>query len=156
MISAVMAQQKGNWQGAVESVRRVATARGRARDGRFSIEGIRLHERAIRAGMPLDQVLVAESLWHGGSPRIQQLLAELQTAVSSLITIPDPVMTELTEGRDLGGLLGLIPLPTAPDLSQLLAATTTPLLLVAVEVVDPGNVGALLRLRYHCFRNSRT
>lgn len=145
MILSIMAQTNSNWQGAVEMVRRVASAKGRAQHGRFSIEGIRLHERALRAGVPLEQVLIAESLWQDGSARVQALLAELETAVPSLITIPDNTMSDLTAGRDLGGLLGLSPLPTAPDLRHLLTAIAKPLLLVAAEVIDPGNVGALLR-----------
>lgn len=140
-----MTQITNNWQGAVESVRRVASAKGRARHGRFSIEGLRLHERALRANAPLTQVLVAEALWHDSSSRVPQLLADLQTAVVPLITIPDAVMTELTEGRDLGGILGLVEMPLTPDFAQLLTATVKPLLLVAADVVDPGNVGALLR-----------
>lgn len=145
MILAVMTQVSSNWQGAVEMVRRVATATGRQRHGRFSIEGLRLHERALRAGVPLEQVLVGERLWQAESARVQQLLAELATAVPNLITIPDTVMSDLTNGRDLGGLLGLIPLPDAPSLAEVLSRVPKPLLLVAVEVVDPGNVGALLR-----------
>jgi TrmH family RNA methyltransferase len=93
----------------------------------------------------LEQVLVAESLWQDTSARVQQLLADLQTAVPSLITIPNDTMSDLTDGRTLGGLLGLVALPSTPDLPQLVTTTANPLLLAAIEVVDPGNVGALLR-----------
>ena len=140
-----MSYSTNNWQGAVEAVRRASRAKGRARHGRFSIEGIRLHERALRADVPLELVLVAESLWQNTSERVQKLLAELATAVPSLITVPDSVMAELTAGRDLGGLLGLSPTPTPPQLPQLLTTVSRPLLLVAADVIDPGNVGALLR-----------
>ncbi len=140
-----MAHSTNNWQGAVEAVRRASRAKGRAKHGRFSIEGIRLHERALRADVPLELVLITESLWQNTSERVQKLLAELATAVPSLVTIPDPIMAELTSGRELGGLLGLSPMPTPPKLSHLLATVPRPLLLVACDVIDPGNVGALLR-----------
>ncbi len=59
-------------------------------------------------------------------------------------------MRELTEGRDLGLILGLVRLPPALTLSDILSAKDTPeqappLLLAAVDIVDPGNVGALTR-----------
>ena len=126
-------------------VRRVTTLKGRSQHGRFSIEGIRHHERALRAGVPLELVLIAEHMWQDKSERVQRLLAELETAVPSLITIPNATMTQLTASRALGGLLGLISLPTPPDLRHLLTTTTNPLLLIATDIIDPGNVGALLR-----------
>ena len=49
-----------NWQGIMEKVRRTATARGRVASGYFSIEGTRLHERALRAGISVEEAVVAE------------------------------------------------------------------------------------------------
>ena len=73
---------------------------------------------------------------------------------------PDAIMADLTAGRDLGQLLGLVRLPPPVTLSELLPPPNTPtaavppapphpcspaLFLAAVDITDPGNVGALTR-----------
>lgn len=130
--------------------RRVQSARGRSRTGLFSIEGTRLVERAFKAGAALETVLVAESLAGRDESRVRELLDALQFAGCDIITAQDDVLRELTEGRDLGLILGLVRLPPALSLSNVLAARDAadkePLLLLgAVDIVDPGNVGALVR-----------
>jgi len=126
-------------------LRRVATPKGRVAAGCYSIEGIRLHERALRAGMPMQQVVVGESWGKRPSSRIQQLLQDLNHVDCPIMMAPDDVMGELTNGRSLGAILGLIKLPRLPTLPELIAKTERSLLLVAVNVVDPGNVGAMVR-----------
>ncbi|MCA9961486.1 MAG: RNA methyltransferase [Anaerolineales bacterium] len=133
------------WKPLVAQLERVTTRRGRQQTGFFSIEGIRLHERALRAGNAPTQVLLSASLFTTTSERVQQLLAALQAAGSDLIVAPDDVVAALTKGRQLGAMLGLLPLPTSISLAQVVAAVDVPLLLVAADVVDPGNVGALMR-----------
>lgn len=136
-----------SWRGAVERVRRAASAKGRARSGYFSLEGTRLHERALRAGTPLVQAVVGERFAADPQPRIRALLAALAAADCPVVRIPDAAMATLTAGRGLGDIVGLAPLPAQPTLTELLAqAESGPaLFLVALDVVDPGNVGALLR-----------
>ncbi|MFN2163107.1 MAG: TrmH family RNA methyltransferase [Candidatus Promineifilaceae bacterium] len=136
-----------NWRGTVERVRRAATAAGRAQSGYFSIEGIRLHERALRAGWRVETAVLGRSFSQDLSPRIQSLLQDLQQAACSLVPIPDEVMVDLTGGRDLGAIIGLLPLPETLSLFEVIEDTTAepPLLLVAAGVKDPGNTGALMR-----------
>ncbi len=136
---------ESNWRGVVEMVRRVATPKGRAASGLYSIEGIRLHERALRAGVPIQQVVVGESWGKRPSLRTTTLLQDLKNADCPITIVPDAVMDELVNGRSLGSILGLIKLPLLPTLSELIAQPTAPLFLVAVNVVDPGNVGAMVR-----------
>jgi tRNA G18 (ribose-2'-O)-methylase SpoU len=95
-----------------------------------------------------------------------------------LVVAPDAVVAELTERRDLGWVLGLVRLPQAVALDELLAGVTGPLpdplpggerdgrpsptgkapappapllprspaiFLAAIDITDPGNVGALTR-----------
>ena len=131
-------------------VRRVQSARGRRRAGLFSIEGTRLVERALRAGAPLETVLMAAGSTRSDDPRMRELRDALQDAGCEIVAAPDELLRELTEGRDLGLILGLVRLPTALTLSDILPAKDTPeqvppLLLAAVDIVDPGNVGALTR-----------
>lgn len=134
-----------NWRGAVERVRRTQTARGRAQSGRFSIEGVRLHERALRAGWRVETAVLSRSMARDPAPRVQSLLHDLEQSGTDLILVPDDVMAELTDGRDLGAIIGLLQTPTSPTLSDVLAPGESPLLLVAADVKDPGNTGALMR-----------
>ena len=126
-------------------IRRTGSGRGRARSGLYSIEGIRLVERALRAGVALDAVLIAERLVASADPRHRQLLADLQSG-THIITAPDDVLDSLTEGRDLGPIIGLVRRPKSVTLAEVLAnSASPPVFLAAVEVADPGNVGALTR-----------
>lgn len=142
--------------GLVAMLRRVQSARGRQLTGYYSIEGTRLVERALRAGVPLVAVLAAETLATrhrpGDEARHGDLLAAVEATACPITFVPDNVVGELTEGRDLGQILGLVRLPEQRSLAALLAEPPdsagphpAPWLLAAVDIVDPGNVGALTR-----------
>lgn len=134
-------------------IHRVQTERGRRQTGLYSIEGTRLVERALRAGAPLVAVLAAEGLLAAPTPRVRDLLAALAAANCPVTPAPDAVLAELTDGRDLGQLLGLVRLPPPVSLQELLSSLNTnaptavppALFLAAVDITDPGNVGALTR-----------
>ncbi len=143
-------------EGLIAMIRRVRSARGRQRAGVYSIEGTRLVERALRAGAPLEVVLVAEEIARSSDSRHRHILDELEAAGCPVIAAPDSAVAELTEGRDLGRILGLVTLPPRVGLSELLSpsptagdpprpSTAVRLFLAAVDIVDPGNVGALTR-----------
>lgn len=131
------------WRGALEQVRRAQTAAGRRQSGRYSIEGMRLHERALRAGIRPALTLLSDPFRQSPDPRIQQLLAQLSPHTCHVL--PQPEMEALTHGRGLGEIISLLPLPAPRRLAECLTAVARPLLLVAVDVVDPGNVGAMIR-----------
>jgi len=131
------------------AVERTATPRGREQSGYYSIEGVRLHERALRAGVAIESCLFAESLAESPDSRVRRLLDDLEAAGCRLVPAPDEVLATLTEGRGTGALMGLVPLPPNADLAGLLDGARrrggTVGLLVLADVLDPGNVGALLR-----------
>lgn len=131
------------WRGIVEMVRRTATAKGRASSGYFSIEGTRLHERALRAGWQIESAVVGTSFSNNTSSRIQYLLRDLERADCQLLTVPDDVIVELTDGRDLGAIIGLVPLPE--PVTAFPESSEPPMFLVAADIKDPGNTGALMR-----------
>lgn len=134
------------WRGAVEMVKRASSPKGRALTGLFSIEGTRLHERALRAGIHVEQAVVATGYREASDARVQGLLAALEANGCELIAAPDAVVAEMTGGRDLGAILGLIRMPAQPVLADVVAQSgALPVLLVAVNVAEPGNVGALVR-----------
>ncbi len=108
-------------QSLIEMIRRAGGARGRQITGRYAIEGIRLVERALRAGAPLEAALAAERLAHSEDPRHRALLAGLREAGCPVAIAPDAVLAELTEGRDLGPILGLVRLPPPITLTDLLS-----------------------------------
>lgn len=146
-------------QSLVTMIRRVQTARGRRRTGLYSIEGTRLIERAIRAGAPLEAVLAAESLALSDESRQRDLMSTLAAKECQTVIAPDNLLIELTEGRDLGLILGLVRMPSRIYLADLMRegyfdgvstlqhsdGAGHTLFLAAVDIVDPGNVGALTR-----------
>ena len=134
--------------GLLAMLRRVQSGRGRRLTGLYSIEGTRLVARALRAGAPLVAVLAAEGLLAADDPRSRGLLADLAAAGCPVSAAPDAVLAELTEGRDLGQILGLVRRPPPATLAAVAAGAAgqpAPLYLAAVDIVDPGNVGALTR-----------
>lgn len=137
--------QANNWQGVVEMIRRAGTRRGRERGGYFSIEGIRLHERALRAGVPVLQCTATAAFVEDSSVRVQTLLADLQQQGCRIHTVPDETMKEIIGDRDLGHILGLIKIPEQRRLDDIAGRRKPPIILVAVDVKDPGNVGAMIR-----------
>jgi len=129
----------------LEDLRRTATARGRARLGAFSLEGRRLLERALRAGWVPREVLVGAAL-RREAPELESLLAGVESAGGRWREAPDAALLELAEGRRSGLIAALLPLPAGPSLAELLGAARVPaVFLVMVDVVEPGNVGALIR-----------
>jgi RNA methyltransferase, TrmH family len=130
-----------------EEIRRAATPAGRALVGQFAIEGLRLHERALRAGSPPTRALVATGLAGDPSARARQLLAELDAAGCAVEIAPDEALRDLMDGRETGAIAGLVPVPAGATLPDVLACPTPvpALLLVALDIEDPGNVGALVR-----------
>ena len=95
--------------------------------------------------MRIEQTVVGESWEKRPSSRPRTLLQTLKKSNTPMTIIPDDVMDELVNGRSLGSILSLIKLPQLPTIFELTAATDSPLFLVAVDVVDPGNVGAMVR-----------
>lgn len=138
--------------GVLEDLRRAMTPRGRARLGCFAIEGLRLHERALRSGTSVLRAIAAASLKAGASERVERLLADLEAAGCRIHFAPDEQVAALTGGRKIGAIVGLVPLPRPRPLAEILErrALQPAVVLVAVEVEDPGNVGALVRTALAC------
>ena len=122
-------------------INQVSSAKGRGRYGRFSIEGTRLFERALRAHVPITHALAGDGF--GVNERERTLLDNLRATDCHVSIATDAEMAELVNGRSLGAILGLVNTPTPPPLAEILA--DAPLLLTAVDIVDPGNVGAMVR-----------
>ena len=142
-----MDKRENAWRGVLADIGRTRTAQGRARLGRYSIEGIRLHERAMRAGVSVEVALVAQSFAGGGEERVLRLLAELDSSGCHVHVVPDEIVRQLTDRRDIGAIVGLVHLPAACPIDRSLAGLEPQpgTILVAAGVEDPGNVGAMIR-----------
>jgi RNA methyltransferase, TrmH family len=127
----------------MEDVRRVSTARGRARVGAFLAEGRRLLERGLRAGWAPREVLVGAEARREVAD-VEPLLEEAAARGGRVTEAPDAELLALSEGRRSGLVSVLFELPPALELAALLGEPPA-LLLVVVDVIEPGNVGALLR-----------
>lgn len=128
-------------------IRRVNTVRGRAAAGLYSIEGTRLVQRALRAGAALETVLMSHSFDARLDADAVRLRQSLDANSITTIIAPDAIVAKLTAGRDLGAIIGLVRLPPLGTLSNLLETKATPdaLFLAGVDIIDPGNAGALVR-----------
>ncbi len=127
-------------------IRRAATPRGRVEVGAFVIEGTRLFERAIRADSDVLAAIHSDDFASGSNARQASILAALLSAGVELFALPTEKMTELTAGRKFGAIIGLVGLPQEVDISTIRRADgRSARLLVAIDVEDPGNVGALMR-----------
>ncbi len=134
------------WQRCLAELRQCESAGGRAARGGYSIEGLRLFERALRADAPLEFAVLSERLRDDPSPRERALLSELaRRPTTELVFAPDTALREHIAGRTFGDCLGFVRLAPAPELATVFTEPGPGVVLVAVDAEDPGNVGALVR-----------
>jgi TrmH family RNA methyltransferase len=124
----------------IAAIRRTASQKGRRLSGLYSIEGIRLHERAVRAGCVPVGTVVSARLAEDPDSRIKRLLGELEAAGGEVHVVSDQILEELTEGRGFGEMAGLVALPT-----NVVLLPEHHTVLVGSDISDPGNCGALVR-----------
>jgi len=134
-----------HWRAAVAMARRTHTARGRAAAGLFTAAGTRMVRRALQAGWPVPRLLVAADFAQQPDAEGGWLLQQLTARGCDIITAPAKEIRPLTRDRVAGPLVALLPLPDPPDLAAHLQQNDQPLLVVAVDIQDPGNLGALVR-----------
>lgn len=133
------------WRLVVEKVRRLAVPSGREALGEFALEGHRSMERALRNNAPLLEALVSESFSRSNLQREQEILEELSAQKIPVQIAPDEVVQELTGGRRIGDVFGVLPIPESPALEDLLSGEGRRLVLVGWNLADPGNTGAIIR-----------
>lgn len=98
-----------------------------------------LHEAAV-AGLVIDLVAIVEQPHHD---RDTNLLARLGRSGVTVVTVTTSVMGALSPVRAPTGVVSLIQRRDG-DLARV-ARTLQPLVVVAVDVQDPGNTGAMVR-----------
>jgi RNA methyltransferase, TrmH family len=109
---------------------------------RVLLDGVHLVGDAVRAGLTIEVAAVGETrLAHPGEER--ELALALDAAGADVVAVSDPVLAAISPLRSPSGVVAIGRRPVA-TIAQLVA-THHPLLLVAADVQDPGNVGSLIR-----------
>ena len=113
----------------------------RAEAGLFLLEGPKLVEEALQAGVTLKDVFVSPTL--AGRPGGEALLKTL-TAKGGVHEVDDDVIEDLASVEAPQGVLAVAALPQKGSPESLASGGGD--LLLAASVQDPGNAGALARI----------
>ena len=119
----------------IKFVRALSQRKTRQKEGRFFVEGTRLIEDALAAGVRPDYALFTGR----EDDRRRRLLRRLAERGVEAIEVSRAVMAACSEAETPPGLLAVVPFP------HLEPPPRPTLLLIADALRDPGNLGTLLR-----------
>ncbi|MBN2004072.1 MAG: RNA methyltransferase [Anaerolineae bacterium] len=126
-----------------DRVRRVQalmrSTRRRLHEGLFAIEGRRLVQEALDAGLPLVEVFFTADF--AADPAGQALVEAVCERSGSCWEVPASVFAVLADTETPQGVLAVLPLPDLP----LPPDDASGLVLIPDGVRDPGNLGTILR-----------
>lgn len=118
----------------VKYVRSLARRRVRQREGRFVVEGTRLLDELVGAG--IEPALVFYTAAWAESPAGQRLLPQIRTGEAAW-PVTDAVMAACADTQTPQGVLAVVPF---------LSLSPRPGLLLILDTIrDPGNLGTILR-----------
>src|ERR687885_1685118 len=128
----------------VKRLRLLHERRGRAQQGLFLVEGVRLVEEALEGGVQPDTVLVAPAML-GATARGRALLQRLmhQRDLPPLLEVTPAVLRHVADTETPSGVVAALPLGPAHALAELPRQAGLALVLDGVQ--DPGNAGTILR-----------
>jgi TrmH family RNA methyltransferase len=116
-------------------------ARGDAGDVML-LDGAHLVADAIGAGIGIQLAAVTPASRERDD--LRELLAALARAAVEVATVSAPVMDAISQVRSSSAIVALAERPDG--VTERLYAGSTPLVVIAVDVQDPGNVGAIVRV----------
>jgi TrmH family RNA methyltransferase len=122
----------------IRYVRSLQEASARRHEQCLVIEGVRLVEEALQAGIAPRLVLYSPDLT--SAPRGQALLARLETLPGERWLTSERALKAAADTVTPQGIVAVIPVPAAPA-----EIGTMPLVLVLDGLQDPGNLGTILR-----------
>ena len=126
----------------IKEVIRLRDRRGRRRQERFIIDGIRELRRAIDSEFEILEVFYDEAMVQ--DPKISQLLNTATDLDAELIGVPERVMEKLSYGQRVLPLIAIAQTPVPISLEDLSPSNNT--LIIILEALEkPGNLGAILR-----------
>jgi len=111
--------------------------------GRVFVEGVRLCEEALSAGLEFELVLYTESL--ARDPRGRLLLESLGRACREVFAVAEQVLESVAETKTTQGVVA-VALRPAPAADVLGADGSAPLVVVMHRANNPSNAGAMLRV----------
>ncbi len=115
---------------------------GREREFVF-VEGLRLCDEALRAGVGFDSVLYTRSLEEGA--RGSRLLASLREARARVVAVSESVLESVSDTKSPQGVVAVARRPrSGPELLE--RVTPTPLVVILHGANNPSNAGAALRV----------
>jgi TrmH family RNA methyltransferase len=118
-----------------------AAARGEVND-RLLLDGPHLVADALAAAVPLEHAAVVSTALD--REEIRTLMDELEKAGVDAVVATPQVMAAMSPVRSASSIVALAHRPV-PDARRLYAGTA-PLVLIASDVQDPGNLGAIVRV----------
>ncbi|HHW14876.1 MAG TPA: RNA methyltransferase [Firmicutes bacterium] len=136
-----MAGREEPGKGRLRAIRTLHTRKGRERQGRTLIEGVRLVEAALEAGVQPEMALCTARLLQ--TERGRKLWSALQGSGCGFWEVGEATLAELATTETPQGVLAVIRLPVTP--AAALLTQEHPFLLVVDGVQDPGNLGTMLR-----------
>jgi TrmH family RNA methyltransferase len=119
----------------VKYIRSLARRRARQREGRFVVEGTRLIDEMVRAGIEPALVLHTEA-WVA-TPEGQRLSSALASAEDGDWLVSEAVLAACADTETPQGVLAVVPF--------LQVEPRPGLILILDQVRDPGNLGTILR-----------
>jgi TrmH family RNA methyltransferase len=105
----------------------------------------------MSAGAQIEHVVVGEGEYRSPSARMAKILGEAERLYGPAVCVPDAVVERLGAGRSLGAVHALVRMPVGGGrelcawLDSAVSGGRRLRLLVLEEIMDPGNVGALMR-----------
>jgi TrmH family RNA methyltransferase len=121
----------------IKFVRALAKKQTRQEKKQFAVEGVRLIEEAVGAG--LAPVLAFYTTSIHGDRRARILLDKISALTREVYEVSDAVMREMSETETPQGILAVVPFPQIPE------PTRPSFMLILDSIRDPGNLGAILR-----------
>ncbi|MBC7251547.1 MAG: RNA methyltransferase, partial [Anaerolineae bacterium] len=121
----------------IKYVRALARRRTRQREGQFVIEGVRLIEEAMRAGIIPALMNFTTDL--EGTARGRTLLTAAEKHGVAPLLVSNALMKTMSDTQTPQGVLAVVPFP------QLALPPHPSLALIVDGIRDPGNLGTLLR-----------
>lgn len=127
----------------LRAIRRLRSAAERRRQGRFFVEGPRLVLGALDAGAPVEQLLLAPALCR--SAAVTERLAVIGAGITGppIVELSAAAFTALSD-RDGPTGIGAVVARSDRRLADLVIDPDA-LVVAALDLADPGNLGSLLR-----------
>lgn len=115
----------------------------RGRGDAILLDGAHLVDDAIRAGVAVRDVAVTPAAQL--EPAVARIVAALSRSGVPIAQVSEKVMDALSPVRSASGIVALTARPER-RLDDLYAGAAAPLVIAAVDVQDPGNLGAIARV----------